>query len=164
MWLSANASEIPNVDDVARILANGAAVRFWKPEAPSQQTHPRHKSIMRQVLALLHRVMTPGAAAQALRQSQPALVVFANHPSALQNADSVDASLQDLCASGALVPVEALGFSVAAAQLYQCALVVTPMGVATRTNGKQRLIFDSRYVNCFCLYQSFSATSWGAGT
>ena len=67
----------------------------------------------------------------------PQRAFFPNHGSAIKSADFVSRAIAELLATGAAVETTCPSY------------VVSPLGVATRADGKQRLILDLRYVNWF---------------
>ena len=80
----------------------------------------------------------------------PPARVGRNHASAAQEAAFVSAAIADLLASGAAVAVTA------------APTVVSPLGVATRADGKRRLILDLRYVNSFLVDHHCVWEGWGS--
>lgn len=85
--------------------------------------------------------------------SLPAQRSFQNHPSVVQNQESVCQELEKLLASGAVVEVR-----------QEDVLVVNPLGVVKNANGKSQLILDLRYVNnhlrsCQFKYEGIPAAS-----
>jgi ribonuclease HI len=90
-----------------------------------------------------------GYALEFTPEGPPAPRWFPNHASARRDAPFVTGAVAELLASGAVVATTS------------APRIVSPLGVATRADGKRRLILDLRYVNAHLVDRPFAYETLG---
>lgn len=120
--------------------------------SPFPQPHVRDHSLLQCPPTPSYVPLTTAPVHHVHLLSIPDPAFFPNHASARRSADFVSTAIEDLLASGAITPWTPSPSS-------PRPTVISPLSVATRASGAQRLCIDLRYVNEHLQYESFKYES-----